>query len=368
MATPSGPGNVGTAADALIQAGGGIYDEMEEEEVADIDLIPFGTQEEVEEAMTHARTAKTLRSYEVAVNSLLSWCTLHKDEQMVREVVKIRDNSPIEFDYPKLAKSLESMANVYFRYTLQYQIKMNLSKKSGLGHIKRVRSGLSKKFLDNRVTMSDLALKLTAQWMASRKNDDMAAKTREINPVKYSNAQRSLPWPAYKAIAHLLAKEDPFLWCLFILQWNMIARVSNAAGVKLSLMSWDNDRLKIKHPKTKMDGEGKKAFPMAIMANRYCWYICPITSLAVYMSCCNFKKDTDQLFSGGTGKSASTRYCERMRSFLKREDIQTELNEYADLLKGSHGVRKGATNHGATAGLVANVLIAVLLFLPDRKV
>ena len=31
MATPSGPGNVGTAADALIQAGGGIYDEMEED-------------------------------------------------------------------------------------------------------------------------------------------------------------------------------------------------------------------------------------------------------------------------------------------------------------------------------------------------
>ena len=34
---------------------------------------------------------------------------------------------------------------------------MNTAKKSGLGHIKRVRSGLSKKFLDNRVTMSDLA-------------------------------------------------------------------------------------------------------------------------------------------------------------------------------------------------------------------
>ena len=31
------------------------------------------------------------------------------------------------------------------------------------------------------------------------------------------------------------------------------------------------------------------------------------------------------------------------------------------MLKGSYGTRKGATNHGATAGLVANVLIAVLL-------
>ena len=155
---------------------------------------------------------------------------------------------------------------------------------------------------------------------------------------------------------------SPFLWCLFVLQWNMIARVSNAAGVKLSLVSWDNDRLKIKHPKTKTDGEGKKAFPMSLMTNRYCWYICPVLALAVYMSCFNFKKDTDQLFSGdGNGKSAASRYCERMRAFLKRADIQSDLNEYAELLKGSHGVRKGATNHGATAGLVANVLIAVLL-------
>ena len=44
---------------------------------------------------------------------------------------------------------------------------------------------------------------------------------------------------------------DLFLWCLFVLQWNMIVRVSNAAGVKLSLLSWDNDRLKITHPKTR---------------------------------------------------------------------------------------------------------------------
>ena len=61
MASPS-EGDVETAAAALIQAGEEICDKAEEEEVADIDHIPFGTQEEVEEAMTHARTAKTLRS------------------------------------------------------------------------------------------------------------------------------------------------------------------------------------------------------------------------------------------------------------------------------------------------------------------
>ena len=108
-----------------------VEDDEEEEEFADIDQIPFGTQDDVEEAMTHARTEKTLRSYEVAVQSLLSWCAHHKNEEIVKEVLKADNGGKIEFDYPKLAKSLESIKNVYFRYTLQYQIKMNLSKKSG---------------------------------------------------------------------------------------------------------------------------------------------------------------------------------------------------------------------------------------------
>ena len=175
-------GDVEAAVAVLVQTDEQPCDQEEEEELAENEYIPFGTQEEIVEAMKHARTAKTLQSYEVAVNSLLNWCTHHKDEQIVRQVVKFCDSGKIEFDYLKLAKSLESMNNVYFRYTLQYQIKMNQMKKSGLGHIKCVRSGLSKKFLDNRVTMSDLALKLAAQWMVSRKNDDMSAKTREINP------------------------------------------------------------------------------------------------------------------------------------------------------------------------------------------
>ena len=67
MASPS-EGDVETAAAALIQAGEEICDQEEEEEVADIDHIPFGTQEEVEEAMTHARTAKP----SVAIRSLLT--------------------------------------------------------------------------------------------------------------------------------------------------------------------------------------------------------------------------------------------------------------------------------------------------------
>ena len=65
-----------------------------------------------------------------------------------------------------------------------------------------------------------------------------------------------------------------------------------------------------------MDGEGKIAIPMAIMANRGTM---PDHGIIVMcMSCFNFKKDIDQLFSGGKGKTASLRYYKRIRSFLMR--------------------------------------------------
>ena len=276
--------------------------------------IPFGTQGEVNDGLRRARHKKTLRGYLLAVETLRLWCERHKDMDLVKGVATIRDDGSFDFDYKKLAKSLESPENVYFRYTIGYQTKMQNQRKSGLGAIKRLRSGLSKVFLDHKIIMSDLAIQLCKEWMQSRKNDDMAAKLREHDPVKYSNAQKSLPWPAYKKIAELLATKlnSPFLWCLFVLQWNMIARVSNACTPKFSLMDWNNDRMTIKHAKTKMDQEGKNAFPMALMANRYEWYICPITALAVYMSSRSFTRGSDQLFSGSS-ETISKRYSDSMR-------------------------------------------------------
>ena len=112
----------------------------------------------------------------------------------------------------------------------------------------------------------------------------------------------------------------------------MIARVSNACTPKFSLVDWNNDRMTIKHAKTKMDQEGKNAFPMALMANRYEWYICPITALAVYMSSRSFTRGSDQLFSGSS-ETISKRYSDSMRAFLTRPDIKDELGEFVNLLK-----------------------------------
>ena len=71
--------------------------------------------------LLHARGKKTLKSYERAMKLLLAWCERHKNEDLIKEVTKM-DGGVFQFDYKKLAESLESPNNVFFRYTLYYQI------------------------------------------------------------------------------------------------------------------------------------------------------------------------------------------------------------------------------------------------------
>jgi hypothetical protein len=105
-----------------------------------------------------------------------------------------------------------------------------------------------------------------------------------------------------------------------------------------------------------MDQGGKRAFNIALMANPYDWKLCPITALAVWLSCTSISGNA--VFPG---PKQNKRYSEGLKTFLLRADVKEELKEYADLLLGTHSARKGATNHAAQAGLCSDVLMAVLL-------
>ena len=73
----------------------------------------------------------------------------------------------------------------------------------------------------------------------------MRARTRPNNPIKFSNARSSLPFPAYHKIAELtlILNPDPFLHCMFVFQWNMIARLANVRGLMFNRIGWNNDHL-----------------------------------------------------------------------------------------------------------------------------
>ena len=70
----------------------------------------------------------------------------------------------------------------------------------------------------------------------------MAAKMREVDPVKFSNARSSLPYDAYEKIAHLIAiEDDPLLHVMFVWQWNCI--VANIQTLSFNHMEWVDDHL-----------------------------------------------------------------------------------------------------------------------------
>ena len=317
------------------------------------------------EAYAHCREEATVKTYKSAVSAFKQWLIKLKDneesKEMIGRILRYDDTTDAHvINYAALAKSLETPKNCYCVYTLSFQKAANDANKSGLGHIKNLRSGLSDYFLTHKVVLSPLALLTLKNWTRSRKRDDMKAKTRENNPIKFTNARSSLPFPAYRKIAELMLvkEQSPFLFCMFVLQWNMISRAANVAGLMFNLINWNNDHLTIVHSHTKKDQGGDNCFEMAIMANRYDPFMCPVTALAIYLSCTEYGAGANMVFPG---EIAGKRYGPSLRKFLKRDDVSEEIKQYAQLLLGSHSTWKGATNAGAQGALVAGVLMAVLL-------
>ena len=315
----------------------------------------------VMEASKH-RNKETDVNYERALEKFKAYLRATRGKDECKQVWKL-DLSEVppewKIDYHALAKSLISPNNMYNRYTLYHQARSHADGKSGLGHISSLRAALMDGFDRHKIELPKLATRQMKKWQKSRTRADMQAKTRSVNPIKFSHARDSLPFPAYKMIAKEMSNAcNPFLWTLFVLQWNMIARVTNAAKLAFVHLNWSNDHMTARCSKSKKDQEGKRAFPMAFMANRYMWTICPITALAIWFSVTTYTPGANMVFPGN---HQSNRYSIGLRAFLARPDVQTYLNTFTKLLLGSHSARKGATNHAASGSLIAGVLMSVLL-------
>ena len=131
-----------------------------------------------------------------ALNRFTTWTSQYYDHSTVVKAVMYKDDENdgrLTFDATKLAKSFENNINVYFNYTLSYQKKMIEKQKSGLGHIKVLRTALRDFFMSKSVELSKVALANLTKWQKSRIRDDMTAKMKDIDPVKFSNARSSLP-------------------------------------------------------------------------------------------------------------------------------------------------------------------------------
>ena len=91
-----------------------------------------------------------------------------------------------------------------------------------------------------------------------------------------------------------------FAWGFLLIQWALIARSANVAGVMLAHLNWSDDHLTITTPKTKTDQKADTAFPKAVYANPFNPEICPVLALAITTFCRPFIPSgiEPQLFPG----------------------------------------------------------------------
>ena len=196
---------------------------------------------EVDELVTEAskhRNKETDVNYERALEKFKAYLRATRGKDECKQVWKL-DLSEVppewKIDYHALAKSLISPNNMYNRYTLYHQARSHADGKSGLGHISSLRAALMDGFDRHKIELPKLATRQMKKWQKSRTRADMQAKTRSVNPIKFSHARDSLPFPAYKMIAKEMSNAcNPFLWTLFrfTMEHDRASHVCSQVGIR----------------------------------------------------------------------------------------------------------------------------------------
>ena len=159
----------------------------------------------------------------------------------------------------------------------------------------------------------------------------------------------------YKAIADWFLEYNTCdgVWAhtFLLLSWNLMCRSENTALIKLTDIVWnesfDSFYIKFAHSKTDQLGELSKN-PRHIFANISCPLVCPITSLAMYFSCCFSSQrqgndyNGEYLFPGG---SQEIRFSKMLRKVVSDNEASVRQLGYGINNIGTHSIRKGAATY-----------------------
>ncbi len=122
--------------------------------------------------------------------------------------------------------------------------------------------------------------------------------------------------------------EGLFGFCMLTMSWNLLCRVSNAAGICISHLEWREDALGVFFAHMKNDQTGERPRdPRHVYANPLMPDICPILALGIYLLCCPTK--SGHLFPG---KNQDDRYSKLIkRLFLAHPEKMTEFGITANV-------------------------------------
>jgi hypothetical protein len=163
---------------------------------------------------------------------------------------------------------------------------------------------------------------------------------------KLSEGKDPLPFTLYKLLCSkcLISNQKDLLFVhvFLIMSWNLMCRAGNCVSIHFNHLSWKNDSLQIRFGHMKNDQEGDRPKdPRHVYANPVNPEICPILSLAIYLSIFGFST-FNQLFPG---KTQYNRFSKAFKRLLESE--RSELERFGlfpeDL--GCHSTRKGSATY-----------------------
>lgn len=138
-----------------------------------------------------------------------------------------------------------------------------------------------------------------------------------------------------------------FAHCFLLMTWNLACRVNNTSHIKMNDIAWrefDCLTITFAHSKTDQTGEESK-YPRHIFANPVDPIVCPVLSLAFYMTAC-FESvsatDSCLLFPGGQQES---RFSRILKNILNEHKAEVNAFGFEVDEIGTHSIRKGASSY-----------------------
>ena len=187
-------------------------------------------------------------------------------------------------------------------------------------------------------------------------------KQEGIRPIK--EGKEVMKFKLYRRLAEYFYRHGDFESALYlVLCWNLACRTNNTEDIKLSHIGWHEDALKIQFGVTKANQEGDRDEWRLIFANPQDSIICPILSLAIYLSSLAHQfSPLDRLFLGGT---PADRFHKALQKALKTEFLRPTLEtlglQPGDI--GAHSIRKGAATYLANGSTYAPSYSSICLRL-----
>lgn len=190
------------------------------------------------------------------------------------------------------------------------------------------------------VIPSELQNEIGTLFSGLKRENAEAMRHARVN-INYD--KDALDMPAYIALMEgWQSKGTPeaiFGHCFSTLCWNLMCRANNIVDLCLDHITWENDSMVVhfSHMKTDQTAE-KSRFPRHIYANPLAPSICPLLSIATFMSCTPHDQTSSKLLVGN-------KQYNRFGNILKKgvEEIGAVNSVLRDKDIGTHSFRKGSS-------------------------